>query len=191
MKQSLVNMYRPVTNLEHRIPEIHSAMTDFGVRASRLWKKMLDKQPILGLSEFKVFLQRIDAVPDQSEIAGLVAHLKANMSPSTEERTTTPTLPYFERQPMTGRTVFALGHSSLVLQERAAAKILAEEYFGVESTGERNYWPNASDFDHVWFIKTEDALQTMAIRDMLRDRPSLLPEELTLNPVVIETVTPQ
>ncbi|HSX35320.1 MAG TPA: hypothetical protein VLH84_00110 [Patescibacteria group bacterium] len=195
MNEVLLDMYRPVLNLaELNTEAIHGEALRMGVGADQI--RMLggatSKVVILGSGDLSRFLRIIEFDRERADFDALSEYLEEHMPASADDDLSIPTYPFGERVPLYRRSssavrIFTLGtDNSTVRQERDAARLLTEEFFGVDGEDTSDAWLDWNYMIEVWLAKLNDRGAVATFRSLLKDQPELLPASISLGKVAID-----
>jgi hypothetical protein len=145
---------------------------------------------LLTAGEMWIVFRHFDLEPGETELDDLGDYLDTHLPDSKNSNLVIPSLPVGEYL-MAGSQatkVFTIAAGNpTVLAEKEAAKLLIEEYFGIEDEpGVRDVWPNWEYVAGAWLAKSRfpDAIDKM--RNVFQTMPDLLPAQIELGPLSVE-----
>ncbi|HSX35321.1 MAG TPA: hypothetical protein VLH84_00115 [Patescibacteria group bacterium] len=193
MGELIMDMHRPVLNFTQSNADALSAeATRMGIDPDHL--RMLgcatSRVAILGSGELRGFLDYIEVDKDTADLDGLVEHLETHMPASVDDVLDVPSYPFGVHWPL-GRKphkrLFTLGTDTpTVHKERAAARSLTEEFFGVAGEDLPEAWPDWDYMAEMWLARLNSPDAVAAFSELLRTRPELVPSTIKLGEVALD-----
>lgn len=188
-------MYRPVRDFgEASTHALRAEVAALGIPESHITilGEQASKAVILGSGDLNRFFEYIEIDAETADVAGLGNYLETHMPDSCDDDLIVPSFPIGEHMPLrrsltSNVRIITLGaNNPTIRQERATALTLTEEFFGVDDEDTDGAWPEWDYMAEVWLARSRDPRATAELLTLLNEKPWLLQQHVTLEPVVID-----
>jgi hypothetical protein len=188
-----LHIYRPITNFgDQDHAPIKEMMAELGIKPTRFQYRYAGRISILGFDEINSFFRNANIGIDEVNKDDFIDYLDRHLPDSTNYGLKIDTFPITQHSLRSNsrrhRRLFCLGPEDPTIEaERAMAKRLTEEYFGLDDTDTQHIWDSATYQGRMRLLRSDSQRETEACHTiMFEDR--LFPDVLLLDSVVIDEV---